>query len=213
MRKRYNENDIKYIKDCAENGVDLKLVADTLGVSVSAIHHVISRRDMKFCRKPLTYIPNEVWIDCLDIHDIQVSNMGRFLRKSTKTLIDGFITTGGYVTVDFSGVGRFSAHRLVAKAFIPNYENKPEINHKNGIKTDNSVSNLEWVTPSENVRHSIDTGLSIFKSGQDHHRTALNEEQIKTCAELRSAGKSYLEIGTFVGVHRKTVSRHLNKKS
>lgn len=69
-------------------------------------------------------------------------------------------------------------HRLVAQAFIPNPENKPYINHKDGNKLNNNIENLEWVTSSENNQHMYDTGLKKYrplhykgKTGASHNRS------------------------------------------
>jgi hypothetical protein len=58
-----------------------------------------------------------------------------------------------------------SVHRLVAMAFIPKPDFKKEVNHKNGIKADNRINNLEWVTHSENMKHAHNTGLVINPGG------------------------------------------------
>jgi len=67
----------------------------------------------------------------------------------------------------------FTVHRLVANVYIPNPEQKPEVNHIDGVKTNNCISNLEWNTGSENCQHAIRTGLAKPPRGEDHFRSLL----------------------------------------
>lgn len=84
-------------------------------------------------------------------------------------------------------------HRLVAEAFIPNPENKPFVNHKNGNKMDNSVENLEWVTPKENSQHAIETGLNVYY-GENHTYCKISDNTVSLIREDRKNGMRYSEI-------------------
>lgn len=84
-----------------------------------------------------------------------------------------------------------SIHRLVAKSFIENPNNLPQINHKDGNKTNNHYSNLEWCTQSDNMQHRIHTlGVKNWKIGEDLHWTVLTEQQVRQIPILLQEGKT-----------------------
>ena len=87
----------------------------------------------------------------------------------------------GYPTLALSRDGistYFTVHRLVATAFIPNPENRPLVNHINGIKTDNRVENLEWVTYAENNQHAWNTGLRIVTDDFRKKMSEINKGEL-----------------------------------
>ena len=100
---------------------------------------------------------NEIWKDIKDYEGIyQVSNFGRVKRVETDRILKGYKRTDGYLGLRLSKnkiVYNELIHRLVAQAFIPNPENKPQVNHIDEDKTNNKLSNLEWSTAKENSNY------------------------------------------------------------
>lgn len=112
-----------------------------------------------------------------------VSNLGRI--KGPKKILSPIISNWGYGRVrivDNSGK-RISPriHRLVAQVFLPNPEYKPQVDHKDGNKLDNSVNNLEWTTASENKQRSIDK-LGVQPWGLPVHRIRCIESEQEYCS-------------------------------
>ena len=109
---------------------------------------------------------NEVWKGVVGYEDLfSVSNKGRLLSKRTNKILKQNIVGEGYNACVTKLNGRkgsnlvLKIHREVAKAFIPNPDELPFVNHIDGDKLINTVDNLEWVTPKGNVVHAIETGL------------------------------------------------------
>ena len=104
---------------------------------------------------------------------IEVSNKGRVrsLLRGTPRVLKTQTDNNGYhrirVTIEREKM-TYKVHREVAKAFMPNPENLPQVNHKDGNKDNNSVDNLEWITNRDNAHHAIANGLwdSVFEGSR-----------------------------------------------
>ena len=104
---------------------------------------------------------------------IEVSSKGRVrsLLRGTPRVLKSQVDNKGYhrirVTIEREKMA-YKVHREVAKAFLPNPSNLPQVNHKDGNKDNNSVYNLEWVTNKENAHHAIENGLwdSVFEGSR-----------------------------------------------
>lgn len=114
----------------------------------------------------------------------EVSDMGNVRRINKDRILKLSPNNSGYYAV-YVGKREF-VHRLVAMAFIPNPEGKAEVNHKNGIKTDNRASNLEWVTRSENLNHRYNV-LGI--KGVNYGRKLSPEWKAKLSASTKGRPK------------------------
>lgn len=120
-----------------------------------------------------------------------------------------YIDRSGYLHGLINGRNR-SYHRIIAECFVPNPYNKHDVNHINGIKTDNRAENLEWSTRSENVIHAYKTGLERPVIDVNHHSSKLNDELVRY---IRQSNKSNYGLAKELGVDPSTIRDARNKKT
>lgn len=170
----------------------------------------------------------EVWKDVVGYEGLyEVSNLGRvksLVRKlgdgtgkgfSTKEKILKTSKSNNYKQAHLYNLNKFKSrliHRMVATAFIPNPLNKPQVNHIDGVKSNNVASNLEWVTAKENQLHAIKTGLSKSRRGADCKLSKRVIQYDMNMNEIRVFG-SIKEAGRELGVCTSSISRGCNFKS
>jgi len=174
-------------------------------------------------------IEKEIWKDIKGYEGFyQVSNLGNikslksFLftksgikKQRRERLMNQTIKYNGYKTIMFSinnNHKRFHVHRIVAQTFILNIENKPQVNHKNGIKADNRVENLEWVTASENSIHAIKNNL--IKTGEDSSYSKLTKNQVLIIRRLFKINPNFNKtyVAKKLGVRDTTIHKIINNQ-
>lgn len=146
----------------------------------------------------------------------EVSDMGnvrRFYKNGNVKILNQRLSHDGYCKVTLSKGGKlktFQVHRLVAMAFIPNPENKPEVNHIDGKnKSNNKISNLEWATKAENKEHAYKNGLSKFQPLSDEDVLKIRDEFVKD----GYIGKSGMaKLGEKWGVSGNTIYKIISGK-
>jgi hypothetical protein len=146
----------------------------------------------------------EIWKNIIGHEYLyQISNYGRIYSLKRKMFLKPYNNGSGWMQVSLCGK-KYLLSRLVALHFIPNPENKPEVNHLKE-KTDNQAWNLEWSTRIENQHHAIKTGLKP-------HIGKLNETKVRELRIKHATGNfTYAQLSREYGVAQTTVREAINK--
>ena len=157
----------------------------------------------------------EQWKVVKGFENYLVSSLGnvKTINGKLKKVVYDSKNDYGYVELWKNNKGKkFRIHRLVAETFIPNTLGKEQVNHIDGDKKNNCVSNLEWVTPKENIRHAIENDLSSIKYGSKNLASKLKEEDVKYIRENAGINKSVKELSEIYNVSKTTIYNIINYK-
>ena len=154
-------------------------------------------------------------------NNYEVSTFGSIRNIKTGRILKPYITTTGYLATRMGGNCKtFKIHRLIAKTFIPNPDNKPCINHKDGNRLNNKIENLEWCTIKENNQDAWEKGR-CFNYGETHCHTHLKNKDIKKIRKIYNPlairhSENYisqLTLAKMFGVSQSVVSDIITRKS
>jgi len=157
----------------------------------------------------------EEWRVIEDFPDYAVSNMGRVKRitKTTNTFVGKILKprlgTARYFQVNLCKDGKarnMFIHRLVLMAFVGPCPINYGANHKNGIRTDNELNNLEWTTAKQNSEHAIKTGLWHSNCGENNPNSFLKKREVWLIKKLLANKIKQKSIGKMFGVNPVTIS-------
>ena len=165
-----------------------------------------------FCKENNNYVAIDSG-HILRVRTNQKSKTGNLIIKHSTKLLNGSEDKYGYRTIRMMVDGKkrhIKAHRLVANAFIPNPENKSEVNHINGIKLDNRVSNLEWNTRTENNRHAINTGL-LGVGNKSKHTKIFTWDYVTIYSLQVNCGYEVQEIADMYNVSKAPIEKVLRR--
>ncbi|MFA0233806.1 HNH endonuclease [Vibrio sp. 10N.222.55.C7] len=149
-----------------------------------------------------------------DYEGYSISPCGKLRNDKTGQIRKNSLNSSGYIQhMEVEGKHPL-LHRLLAQTFIPNPEDKPYINHRNGIKDDNRLENLEWCTPSENTLHALEIGLQKPNQGGEHGCAKLTDEDVLAIhSDPRKSGVICKEYGitrtTLYHIRHKKTWKHL----
>lgn len=137
-----------------------------------------------------------------------VSDTGEITNVNTGKVLKQNVNDNGYllvtITITKGEYKRYRVHRLVAETFLENPNNFSDVNHKNGIKTDNNLYNLEWCTRSYNIKHAKAMGLNT-SIGQTHVMTDLTNKDVEEVCFMLEKGVPIKIISDITNICKQTI--------